>query len=338
MVPAVSDGPRARLVLVTVRAILIVNPNATSTTAAGRDLVAHALASRLQLTVVHTTHRGHASEIATEARRGGIDLVIVHGGDGTVNEVVNGLLGPPAPTSMQSVTVGPIPLLAVVPGGSANVFARSLGIARDPAEATNQVIGLLETGTTRRIGLGHCDHRWFTFNAGLGLDADVCEAIDRGRKGGEAVTPSRYVRTAVTTFFRRKRRDPVLTVETDGGESVDGIHFAFVTNTAPWTYLEDRPVHTNPGTSFDGGLGLFAMRSTKVFTSLRVVAQLLSRKPDPRSRALVRHDDVSWIRIDAAEPTSLQVDGDYLGERTEVVFASAPDALDVVAPLPGTIG
>ncbi|MBY6538945.1 diacylglycerol kinase family lipid kinase [Rhodococcus sp. BP-349] len=317
------------------RAILIVNPNATSTTAAGRDLVAHALASRVSLSVLHTTHRGHASELATEARRAGIDLVIVHGGDGTVNEVVNGLLGVPAPTSMQSVTVGPVPLLAVVPGGSANVFARSLGIAKDPVEATNQLIDLLESGSSRRIGLGHCDRTWFLFNAGLGWDADVCDAIDRGRKGGEAVTPSRYVRTAITTFFRRKRRDPHLTVETDTGEAVAGVHFAFVTNSDPWTFLDARPVRTNPGTSFDGGLGIFAMRSTKVFTTLRVVVQMLSGTSGPHSRALLRDDDVKWIRVRSAEPTGLQVDGDYLGERTEVEFASAPDALAVVAPLPG---
>ncbi|MGB3773330.1 MAG: diacylglycerol kinase family protein [Rhodococcus sp. (in: high G+C Gram-positive bacteria)] len=318
------------------RAILIVNPNATSTTAAARDLVAHALASRVSLSVLHTTHRGHASELATEARRGGIDLVIVHGGDGTVNEVVNGLLGVPAPTSMQSVTVGPVPLLAVVPGGSANVFARSLGISKDPVEATNQLIDLIRAGSHRRIGLGHCDRRWFTFNAGLGLDADVCEAIDDGRAGGDSVTPGRYVRMAITTFFRRKRRQPLLTVETDNGVNVEGVHYAFVTNTDPWTYLGDRPVRTNPETSFDRGLGIFAMRSTTVVTSLRVAGQMLSGKAGPHSKSLLRSDDVKWVRVRSAEPTGLQVDGDYLGERTEVEFASAPDALDVVAPPRGT--
>lgn len=316
------------------RAILIVNPNATSTTAAGRDLVAHALASRVSLSVIHTTHRDHASEIAVEARRAGIDLVIVHGGDGTVNEVVNGLLGTPAPTSMQSVTVGPVPVLAVVPGGSANVFARSLGIERDPVEATNQLIDLIDAGSVRRIGLGHCDKRWFTFNAGMGWDADVCLAIDDGRKSGEPVSPLRYVRVAVSTFFRRKRRDPLLTVTVDGSEPVDGVHYAFVSNSDPWTYFDDREVHTNPGTRFDSGLGIFAMRSTAAFRSLRVVAQMLSAKSDPRSSALLRMDDVPRIVVRSDEPVGLQLDGDFMGERTEVEFASAPDALAVVAPLP----
>ena len=75
------------------RAVLIVNPNATSTTPAGRDLLAHALESRVKLTIAHTESRGHAIDIAREAARDGFDVLIVHGGDGTVNEVVNGVLG-----------------------------------------------------------------------------------------------------------------------------------------------------------------------------------------------------------------------------------------------------
>ncbi|WP_068146461.1 diacylglycerol/lipid kinase family protein [Rhodococcoides corynebacterioides] len=324
------------------RAILIVNPNATSTTPAGRDLVAHALASRVSLQVAQTTHRGHATELGREARRAGLDLVIVHGGDGTVNEVVNGLLGTPAPTSMQSVTVGPVPLLAVVPGGSANVFARSLGIERDPVAATNQLIDLIGAEQRRRIGLGYCvrvvdgrsdDRRWFLFNAGMGLDADVCAAIDKGRRSGDPVSPSRYVRTAIATFFRRKRADPTLSVSMEDRPEESGVHYVFVTNTDPWTYLNDRPVRTNPTTRFETGLGVFGMRTTAVLPSLRVVAQLLSPTREPRSSRLLRTDDTSCVVVRSSEPVGLQVDGDYLGERTEVRFVSAPDALDVVAPV-----
>ena len=120
------------------RAVLIVNPNATSTTPAGRDLLAHALESRVKLTVAHTDHRGHAVEIARDAARDGVDVLIVHGGDGTVNEVVNGILG-----ERDGVDPGGAPTVGVVPGGSANVFARALGISPDPIEATNQLIDLL---------------------------------------------------------------------------------------------------------------------------------------------------------------------------------------------------
>ena len=316
------------------RALLIVNPNATSTTPAGRDLLAHALSSRVRLDVAHTTHRGHAGELAAQARTDGVALIIVHGGDGTVNEVVNGLLGEPHPRSMRSVPIGPIPLVAVVPGGSANVFARSLGIEPDPVDATNQLIDLLAARRRRTIGLGHCANRWFTFTAGMGLAAQVCEAVDKGRNNGQAVTPGRYVRHAVRAFFRAKREEPTLTVEVPDRDPIDGIHYAFVSNSTPWTYLNRREVHTNPGTGFDTGLGLFAMRTMRVLASLRVVRQLLSAGLSPKSHSLIRFDDVPQIRIRSSSPIGLQMDGDYIGLRTDVTFVAVPDALEVVAPAP----
>src|SRR6202051_2629545 len=158
-----------------VRAVLIVNPNATSTTPAGRDLLAHALELRVKLTVAHTDHRGHAVEIARDAAREGVDVVIVHGGDGTVNEVVNGILGQPGAT-------GAAPAVAVVPGGSANVFARALGISPDPTVATNQLVDLLSDyrrrKSWRRIGLMGCGERWCVFTAGMGGDGGVVGAVD----------------------------------------------------------------------------------------------------------------------------------------------------------------
>ena len=215
------------------RALLIVNPNATTTTPAGRDRLAHALRGRLALTVAHTTHRGHAAELARSAHADGMDVVVAHGGDGTVNEIVNGLLGPSPDRSADPS----LPRLAVVPGGSANVFARSLGLSADPLEATEQVLESLQEGRTSRIGLGHCDGRWFTFNAGLGLDAQVCEAIDLSRAEGKKVTTARYVWHAVARFFASKRAEPTLTLEMPGSEPVSGVHYAFVSNSSPWTYL-----------------------------------------------------------------------------------------------------
>ncbi|EOM75347.1 diacylglycerol kinase family lipid kinase [Rhodococcus rhodnii] len=308
------------------RALLIVNPNATSTSPAGRDLLAHALASTLTLSVAHTTHRGHAAELAHHAGTDGTDLIIVHGGDGTVNEVVNGLLGPPSDAPLPHVP------FAVVPGGSANVFARALGVAADPLVATNQLIDLLATRQRRRIGLGSCGDRWFTFNAGLGLDAAVCKRVEDHRERGVAATSGQYVRSAIRTFFTEKRSPARLTVALPGAEPIDGVHYSFVSNTSPWTYLDERPVHTNPGTSFDTGLGIFAMRTMGVIKSLRTARNMLAEGGDPTSPDLVRADDVDWIRITASEPMPLQLDGDYLGERDDVEFRSVPDALDVIAP------
>ena len=146
---------------------MVVNPSATTTTAAGRDVLAHALASELKIEILHTRYRGHAAEATAKAAAAGTELVVALGGDGTVNEVVNGML---------SGGVADAPALAVVPGGSANVFARALGISRDPLEATAELLRALTAGRLRPVGLGRADDRWFTFNAGLGL----------GRRGGGA--------------------------------------------------------------------------------------------------------------------------------------------------------
>ncbi|SHG45452.1 diacylglycerol/lipid kinase family protein [Streptoalloteichus hindustanus] len=308
------------------RALLVVNPQATATTPAGRDVLAHALASAVKLDVLETDYRGHAADAAREAAADRFDLVVAHGGDGTVNEVVNGLLADGVRDEA--------PMLGVVPGGSANVFARALGLPRDPVEATHHLLRAVEERTSRRVGLGRVSgedeqpDRWFTFNAGLGWDADVVARMETLRARGRAATPFRYARIAVTSYFRLDQKHPRLTIELPGAEPVDGVHLAFVSNTDPWTYLATRAMHLNPGCSFDGGLGLFALRSLRMHTVLRHVAQVF-RNSEPRGRNLVRDDDVGTIRVTCARPVRLQVDGDHLGERSAVEFSAAPAALRV---------
>lgn len=309
------------------RAVLIVNPNATSTTAAGRDLLAHALESRTELTVVHTNHRGHAIEIGQEATATGIDVVIVHGGDGTVNEVVNGILQTEAPQR---------PAVGVVPGGSANVFARSLGISPDPIEATNQLIdqlGAHRNGTPwRRIGLMHCGERWGVFTAGMGVDGAVVAAVEAQREKGRKVTASRYIRVAIREMLASARKEPILTLELPDRDPVSGVHFAFVSNSSPWTYANTRPVWTNPTTTFDTGLGVFAITSMNVWANLALVRRMVSAKPNIKAGHLIREDDLPWMRVSSATPVDCQIDGDYIGKRETMTFTSVPDALAVVAP------
>ncbi len=311
------------------RAVLIVNPNATSTTPAGRDLLAHALESRVDLTVVHTDHRGHAIEIGRQAARDGIDVLIVHGGDGTVNEVVNGVL---------SESCERAPAVGVVPGGSANVFARSLGISPDPVVATNQLVDLLgdhrRGGQWRRIGLMNCGERWGVFTAGMGVDGDVVAAVEAQRAKGRTVTASRYIRVGIREMLASARREPLLTLELPGREPVSGAHFAFVSNSSPWTYANARPVWTNPTTTFDTGLGVFAITSMNIWRNLALVRRMLSSKPDIKARHLIREDDLPWLRVSSDTPVACQIDGDYIGLRDVMTFTSVPNALCVVAPLP----
>jgi diacylglycerol kinase family enzyme len=314
-----------------VRAVLIVNPNATSTTPSGRDLLAHALESRVKLTVAHTDHRGHAIEIARDATRDGIDVVIVHGGDGTVNEVVNGILG-----DCGKVPPTGGPAIGVVPGGSANVFARALGISPDPTDATNQLVDLLGAyrrgAAWRRIGLMDCGVRWGVFTAGLGVDGEVVAAVEAHREKGRRVTASRYIRVATRELLASARKEPSLTLELPGRDAISGVHFAFVSNSSPWTYANTRPVWTNPSTSFETGLGVFATTSMNVWANLRLVGQMVSKKGRLEAKHLIRDDDVPWVRVTADTPVACQIDGDYVGQREMMTFSAVPDALGVVAP------
>jgi diacylglycerol kinase family enzyme len=303
-----------------VLALLVVNPHATATSAAGRDVLAHALASDVKLEVLETSHRGHAADAAAQAAADGFDLVIAHGGDGTINEVVNGLMRTGDPET-------PRPVLGVVPGGSANVFAGALGMPRDPLDATHQLLQAIEANRSRWIGLGRVDDRWFTSNAGIGWDAEVVAAVDRRRR--KKTSPVLYVRTALAHYVREVFRGPELTIELPGDEPVTGVRTAMICNTNPWTYLGARPIRLVESCSFDRGLGLFALRSLAAPTVLRHIVQILREARHKKGRRLLLRDDLSHIRVTSTQPVRVQVDGDVLGERTSVNFTSVPAALRV---------
>lgn len=312
------------------RSLLVVNPQATSTTAAGRDVLAHALASELKLDVLQTQYRGHAAEAVAAAVRAGVELVIAHGGDGTVNEVVNGMLEavPPGTGGWGSGPSGPA--LAVLPGGSANVFARALGVPRDPLEAGAALLQALEAGRSRTVGLGRADDRWFTFNAGMGWDADVVADVERARAKGLDASPGRYARTALRHYLRQFRKPCGLTVEVPGHEPVPDVRLGLVCNTDPWTYLGSRPVRTNPGCGETDGLALFALLHLGLGTIAPVLREMLRKRGNPSGPNVLRYDELPLIRVSSPTPVALQVDGDYLGERSEMEFIAVPSALRVV--------
>jgi diacylglycerol kinase family enzyme len=303
---------------------LVVNPAATSTTIRVRDVIVHALASDLDLEVVETSDRGHAADFGRRAALDGLDLVITFGGDGTVNETLNGMLDAPVAGSVR-------PALAVVPGGSSNVFARSLGLPNNPVEATGQILDALRTERTRTIGLGRADERWFTFCAGLGLDADVVGAVERHRHTGRRSTGRLFVATAVREFFASDRNAAPLTLERPGTEPVEGLSLAIVQNTSPWTYFGNRPIDPSPDAAFEKGLDLFALRGLGTAATLRHSAQLLSGRRPPHGKHVVALHDVGELTLTADRPVAHQVDGEYLGDRMTVTFRSVPAALCVLA-------
>jgi diacylglycerol kinase family enzyme len=310
-----------------VRALLIVNPHATSTTRLRRDVIASALASAVKLDIVQTRYRGHATKLAADASQDGCDLVITLGGDGTVNEAVNGILTGTNPNP------NTCPALAALPGGSANVFTRALGLPRDPVDAAGQLLHALAQRRERTIGLGLADGRYFTFNAGLGLDAEVVRAVQGLRAHGRTATPSFYVRLALRQFYQyTDRGDPAITIEVARHEPSEPVFLAIISNTAPWTYLGNREVHASPRAGFDTGLDVFALRKLSSAATFSAVGQMLMTRAGGslRGRQILSRHDQPYVHMRSARPVAFQIDGEYVGERQIASCRSIPGALRVV--------
>jgi diacylglycerol kinase family enzyme len=309
------------------RALLVVNPKATTTSERARDVLVRALRTEADIRIGETRRRGHAADLARQAVRDGLDVVVALGGDGTVNEVVNGLLSAAAP----GVGAKALPAVAMVPGGSTNVFARALGLPGDAIEATGALLEAMHARRTRTIGLGRADGRYFTFCAGFGFDAEVVRKVERARLRGKVSTPSLYIRSTLSQFFLdTERRARPITLERPGEESETGLATVIVQNTTPWTYLGGRAINACPDADFDSGLDLLAVRALRVPATTLVAANLLTgRRAGAHARQSFTLHDLSGFTLLASRPMALQLDGDYLGERTKVSFSAVPDALRV---------
>jgi diacylglycerol kinase family enzyme len=317
------------------RALVVVNPAATATTAKTRDVLLRALGSELKTDLAETTHRGHARELGARAVEDGVDVVVALGGDGTVNEVVNGLLadGPSAD----------LPALAVVPGGSTNVFSRALGRSRNPVEATAEIIESLRAGRLRTVGLGRAGARrpgsgewtaprWFVFAAGLGFDAEVIERVELRRAQGRRSTGALYVREATAAFLvGSERRHPAMTLHLPGADPVDRLFLCLFSNVSPWTYLGARPVQPSPEATFESGVDVFALSRRGTLRMLRTVHQTLAREPAPHGRGVHRWHDLPAATVEASRPLGWQLDGDHLGSADALRVEGVASALRVVA-------
>lgn len=308
------------------------NPHATSTTSLRREVIARALASELDLQVVQTRYRGHATRLAASAAGDGFGLVLTLGGDGTVHETVNGIMGAsPAGAAGEPAGADARPALAAIPGGSANVFTGALGLPADPVDATGRILDLLLRRQDRRIGLGQAGSHYFTSNAGLGLDAEVVRAVEGLRSNGVPASAPVYFRTAVRHFFSvTDRRHPALTVERDGHPAEEPLSLCIVSNAAPWTFLGRRPVNPSPDASFDTGLDLFAFRKLGTARVLAALRRMLSSSGPPRGRNILALHDQACLRIRSGRPIAFQLDGEYMGECEEMTFRSVPAALRVI--------
>jgi len=306
--------------------LIIVNPYATTVSDRLRHLVVYALQGRYEVDAVDTEARGHATELCREAAHEGYDVVVAFGGDGTVNEAANGLMGSPGRPSSTP--------LCCLPGGSANVFGKMLGIPGDVVDATEHLLAMADDWRPRKVDLGVVNGRCFTFASGLGLDASVVERVDANPKLKARLGPYFFTWVAVSTFLRRYLvRPPRLRVQAHG-ETLDGVT-AIIQNGSPFTYFQNRPVQIADGAALDSGALASGVLHRATLLSMPFIAwrALSSHAHVAGNRQVTGLKDLSELVVSSSDGRSLplQVDGDYLGEVTEARYSIMPQALNVIA-------
>ena len=307
--------------------LLIVNPYATTVSSRLKNLVVYALQGRYEVEVVDTEAQNHATEIGREVRDDGYDVVVAFGGDGTLNEVANGLAGTDVPVS-------------VLPGGSTNVVCRTLGIPNDVVDATEHLLAMVDEWQPRKIDLGKADGRHFVFSCGSGIDATVVKRVDAHPRMKSMAGPYYFSWAAVSAFYRSYLVNPVrmrLRVEGDEAEGVT----ALAQNSDPFTYFSNSPIRVCEGVAIDDGtlaVGVLKRAATRDMPTL--IARLFSaRKPAARHRQIEHFPGIAEATLTSLSETKdgilrpfpVQVDGDYIGEKTELRLAVEPGALTVVA-------
>jgi len=319
-VPLEPDAAKKRM-------LIIVNPYATTVSDRLKNLVVYALQARYEVEAVDTEAAEHAIEIGREARNGGYDIVVAFGGDGTLNEVANGLAGTDVPVS-------------VLPGGSTNVVCRTLGIPNDVVDATEHLIGIADDFRPRKIDLGRCNGRHFVFSCGVGLDATVVKRVDAHPVLKARARQWYYTWAAISAFYRQYLRDPVrLELEVDG-ESHEGVT-AIAQNSDPFTYFANIPIRICEDIALDDGtISMALLERAKQRDMLPIAARVLSRRLHAsRHRKIDDFGDVHRATVrsisedEEGQPRAfpVQVDGDYIGEYTELSFSVEPGALTVVS-------
>jgi diacylglycerol kinase family enzyme len=301
------------------RILLVVNSFASSVTARNTVVVHRRLSQGHDIEMVETNRRGHATRFARDAARRGLDVVVSFGGDGTVNEVATGVAGTDT-------------ALAVLPGGSTNVFARTIGLPNDPVAAVELVARGIEQDDARPVGLGQVNGRFFCFHTGVGYDAAVVAAVERRASLKRWLGHPLFITAAITTWARGyDRRQPHFRVVTDA-RTIENGFFSIVLNTNPYTYLGNRALDLSPAATLDRGLvavTFTTMRASVIVRSLVGALRGGGVKPGP---LLDEQYDLERVVIESERPFPHQIDGDHLGDVTRLEFRHVPKALRLVLP------
>ena len=276
-----------------------------------------ALEADFKLEVVETAARNHAGNLAREAAGRGFDAVIVFGGDGTINETAQGLVG----TDVS---------LAIIPGGSTNVIGRALGVPRDPVEATAFVASHLRSSTSSRINVGKLNDRFFLFNAGMGLDAETVRRVESDPEGKRRNHEKLFVRNALKAGLTKYRGiEPMISMSIEGAEPVNVVT-AIACNGAPFTYYRGWPVDVCPGARLDKGLDIFGISRLRARMIPRLVYALFVSRSHTRWRTASYHHDIESVTLQAKWPMPVQLDGDYIGDLNRAELSLIRDGLSLL--------
>ena len=301
------------------RILLIVNSFASSVTPRNTVLVHEHLAKHHDVQVVETNERGHATRFAQDAASRGLDAVVGFGGDGTLNEIATGLAG--------SDTA-----LAMLPGGSTNVFVRTLGIANDPMVALTQLMAGIDRNEIERVSLGQANGRYFTFHAGIGYDAAVVEQVERRSSLKRVVGQPLFAYSALHSWFKSyDRKYPHFTMNIDGRAIPNGF-FSVVLNTNPYTFVGKHPIHLSSAASLEKKLVVVTFRKMTTPLMLKTLYSALRRGGLETSSGIDIATDVEHVKIEFPAPFPYQLDGDYLGDTTSIDIKHCPEALRLVRP------
>jgi len=302
-----------------VRILLIVNSFASSVTPRNTVLVHEHLAKHHDVQVVETNERGHATRFAQDAASRGLDAVVGFGGDGTLNEIATGLAG--------SDTA-----LAMLPGGSTNVFVRTLGIANDPMVALTQLMAGIDRNEIERVSLGQANGRYFTFHAGIGYDAAVVEQVERRSSLKRVVGQPLCAYSALHSWFKSYyRKYPHFTMNIDGRAIPNGF-FSVVLNTNPYTFVGKHAIHLSSAASLEKKLVVVTFRKMTTPLMLKTLYSALRRGGLETSSGIDIATDVENVKIEFPAPFPYQLDGDYLGDTTSIEIKHCPEALRLVRP------
>ena len=303
------------------RMLVIVNPYATTVSDRLKNLVVYALRGRYEVHAVDTEARDHATELCREAAHEGYDVVVAFGGDGTVNEAANGLVGSNTP-------------LCCLPGGRTNVYCRMLGIPTDVVDATEHLLGLAHDWHPRQVDVGLVNDRYFLFSAGVGLDASVVERVDAHPRLKVRVGEWYYAWTGVRTFSRHYLVRPPRLEAVFGDETVTGVT-TIVQNAEPYTYFGERPVNMGEGATLESGdlAGVVLQRASPIDVLTITWRALSQRARLARHRRVHPFSGVDRFRVASLDDRALplQVDGDYIGEVKEAAFSTRPGGILVVS-------